>query len=73
MAEGCTHMDDVVVECSNINFDTPQEPEKGTIRLIDENGSPSMQNIGRVELYQGQWMSLCNTKFNPKGAEVICK
>ncbi len=32
-----------------------------------------MQNIGRVELYLGQWMSLCNTKFNPKGAEVICK
>lgn len=41
--------------------------------MVDENGSPAMMGAGRVELYSGQWGTLCNTKFNPKGADVICK
>lgn len=69
----CTHDDDAIIECSNLNYEFPQDPLPGTVRLVDETSSPSTDNSGRLEVYMGKWGSVCNSKFTDKAAHVACR
>ena len=73
LAQECTHSQDVIVECSNKNFDKPENPEDGSLRLIGGDNSPSDDGIGRLEFYKGGWGSVCNEKFGDKNAVVACR
>jgi len=74
IADGsCEHEDDVIIECSNIDFDEPIVPEKGTVRLVDSMGTPSGEGKGRLEIYSASWGSICNKDFTSKSAQVACK
>jgi len=58
----------LIIECLNIDFNEAQVPDPGTVRLVDNNGSPSKTKKGRLEIYRGKWGSVCNNKFNEKSA-----
>jgi len=68
LAEGCDHTQDLIIECVNIDFDKPQVPDEGTVRIVDNNGSPSQDGSGRLEVYKNGWGTVCNSKFNAKSA-----
>ena len=70
---GCKHKDDVIIECSNVNYDLPQVPDTGTVRLVDDQGSPAAKGSGRLEFYKGGWGTICNDKFDDKSAHVACR
>lgn len=71
----CTHDDDVIIECSNIDIDNPQTFEMGAVRIVDYNGIPPVNNpSGRLEIYKGgKWGSICNERFSDKAAHVACR
>jgi len=58
----------LIIECVNIDFDKPQVPDEGTVRIVDNNGSPSQDGSGRLEVYKNGWGTVCNSKFNAKSA-----
>ena len=69
----CTHDDDAIIECTNINYEYPVDPLPGTVRLVNELGSPASDGSGRLEFYMGSWGSICNSKFSDKAANVACR
>lgn len=70
--DGCTHDNDVIVECSPINFDNDLPPVDKTIRLVDESGGASSTGSGRLEIYMGKWGTICNFEFDDNAAKVAC-
>ena len=70
--QGCAHKDDVIVECSQINFDFEQPPIDKTIRLVDDKAAASSTGQGRLEIYMGKWGSICNYDFDNQAAKVAC-
>lgn len=73
IAQKCTHDEDAIIECTNTNYETSQDPHPGTVRLVDYVGSPAAESNGRLEVYMGQWGSVCNSKFTDKAAHVACR
>ena len=73
MASGVSHAEDMIIECTNVNFNVAQLPDVGTIRLSDNDGMPSYTGVGRLEYFKGTWGSVCNIKFNDNAAKVACK
>lgn len=69
----CNHDDDAIIECTNVDYENPQDPVAGTVRLVDEGGSPALDNSGRLEVYMGEWGSICHSKFSDKAAHVACR
>lgn len=70
----CSHDDDVIIECGNTNYDLPQEPLPGTVRVVDDSNAPSSEGSGRLEIYMsGKWGSICDHKFDDKAAHVACR
>ena len=69
----CTHADDLIVECTNVDSNIAQIPDVGTIRLLDPTGMPAFQGIGRLEYFKGTWGTVCNSKFTNQAAIVACK
>ena len=69
----CGHSDDAIIECLNVDFNQPQNPELGTVRLVDANGAPAYTGLGRLEFYKAEWMSICNPQFNDVAAYVACQ
>jgi len=51
-----------------IDFDKPVTPDDGTVRIVDEFGSPSSDGSGRLEYYKNGWGTICNSNFNAKSA-----
>lgn len=70
--EKCTHADDVIVECSMINFDVEQPPVDKTIRIQDDKGSAASTGSGRLEVYMGKWGTICSYDFDDNAAKVAC-
>lgn len=52
LADGCEHIKDFIVECVNVDYDKPVEPDKGTIRLLDDKGAPAKKGKGRLEMFR---------------------
>ena len=72
--DDCSHQDDVIVECTNMDPDVSETFEMGAVRLVDNNGLPPSKPSGRLEIYKGGvWGSICNEKFSDKGAHVACR
>ena len=47
---------------------------EGDVRLIDAAGAPTLDGIGRLEIYhQGTWGLVCGSGFTIGGASVACK
>jgi len=68
LAEGCNHDQDYIIECVNINYDVPQNPDEGTVRVTDASGGPSPTGAGRLEYFKNTWGTVCNSKFTAKSA-----
>ena len=70
--DGClAHTSDVVVYCTR--SEKAGAPE-GAVRLIAEDGSPSIDGKGRPEIYhEGSWSPICNNGLSPGATTVICK
>ena len=53
--ECASHLSDALIYCSN------QGPAdftaSGALRLLDKWGAPSLDGIGRLEIYTGEWAS----------------
>lgn len=66
-----THASDVIVYCSKSEDAGVSE---GAVRLIAEDGSPSIDGSGRPEIYhEGAWKPICSSGLSPGAATVICK
>ena len=69
----CSHDYDTLIECSNENNLDFVDFNNDALRLIDAEGNPSSNGIGRLEIYRGTWGTICNNKFSEKSAKIACK
>mmetsp|Transcript_56149 Transcript_56149/g.89063 ORF Transcript_56149/g.89063 Transcript_56149/m.89063 type:complete len:280 (-) Transcript_56149:27-866(-) len=66
------HAQDTIVYCSKTA--ESGSISKGAIRLISEDGSPSIDGKGRPEVHvDGAWSPICNSGITPGAQTVICK
>ncbi|KAL8438670.1 hypothetical protein ACSSS7_000012 [Eimeria intestinalis] len=63
------HSFDVAVKCSN---NPPAEPVFGTLRIVDEEGSPVMDGTGRLQVYKTGWGSICDDGWTKESERVSC-
>ena len=69
---GMGHAQDTIIYCakSDISGSTP----KDSVRLIAEDGLPSIDGKGRPEIHlDGAWTPICNSGITPGAQTVICK
>jgi len=69
----CTHEFDTIIECNNINASDDSHFTAGTLRLMDNTGSPSKTGMGRLEILKGTFGTICNNKFTDISARIACK
>ena len=66
------HTQDSIVYCSQ--SEVSGSVAKGAVRLISEDGSPSIDGKGRPEIHaDGLWAPICNDGITPGAQTVICK
>ena len=66
------HTQDSIVYCSQ--SEVSGSVAKGAVRLISEDGSPSIDGKGRPEIHaDGLWAPICNDGVTPGAQTVICK
>jgi hypothetical protein len=66
------HGQDTIVYCSK--NEVSGSIAKGAVRLISEDGSPSIDGKGRPEVHlDGAWSPICNSGTTPGAQTVICK
>jgi len=70
-AECASHLSDSVIFCS-AKASRDYTPE-GTLRLLDAVGAPSLTGVGRLEVYQDGWASVCSEGFTEGSEQVACK
>jgi len=64
------HELDTIVYCGNEG----QSLQDGTLRLIDADGSPSIDGRGRLEMFKaGVWAPVCNNGFASGSVAVACR
>ena len=65
------HAFDTVVYCTALD---EAGASQGAVRLISDDGSPSIDGQGRPEINMGGiWLAICNSGLSPGTAAVICK
>lgn len=65
------HELDAIVFCG---FNSHSGADEGEMRLIDADGAPSLDGIGRLEIFhQGAWGPVCRSGFTIGAASVACK
>ena len=69
------HQYDTLIECDNIEEEINFSFKTNTIRLIDKDGNPSQNGIGRLEILRSSWGTVCDNHnvFNSKAASIACK
>lgn len=66
------HAQDTIIYCSKSEISG--STAKGSVRLISEDGSPSIDGKGRPEIHlDGAWSPICNSGITPGTQAVICK
>ncbi|MCQ2815708.1 MAG: hypothetical protein MJ252_00430 [archaeon] len=75
LCQGNNHQYDTLIECENIKQDDYTSFKPNTIRLIDVNGNPTQNGVGRLEILRETWGTVCDNHntFNDKAAEISCK
>jgi len=69
LANECTHEQDLIMECANVDYSQKQVPPKGTLRLMNSLNTPTTINVGRLEMFrEGRWGSVCNLGFSERSA-----
>lgn len=69
----CNHKYDTIIECMNTDIEVENRMSPGTIRLIDYTGNPTQTGIGRLEILNSTWGTICNRGFDDNAATVACK
>jgi hypothetical protein len=71
--EACkTHDQDAVVYCGSVPASSLLAD--GALRLIGPDGAPSLDGVGRLEVFRsGVWVSVCAAGFAHGGAQVACR
>ena len=71
--EACkTHDQDAVVYCGSVP--AASLLADGALRLIGPDGAPSLDGVGRLEVFRsGVWVSVCAAGFAHGGAQVACR
>lgn len=65
------HGSDVVVYCGST---AKAGAAQGAVRLIAEDGAPSLDGKGRPEIHmESHWVPICSSDASPGAAAVICK
>ena len=68
-AECASHLSDSVVFCTNHKPD--EAVSEGTLRLLGATGAPSLDGVGRLEIYQGsEWGPVCSDGW-ATGSEAV--
>ena len=67
-----SHLSDSIVFCTNRG---PNEAvAEGTLRLLGATGAPSLDGVGRVEIYQdGSWGPVCADGWSAGSEAVACR
>ena len=64
------HSQDSIVYCGG----TDDAAADGALRLLDADGAPSMDGVGRLEiLRKGVWSPVCHSGFTTGAASVACQ
>ena len=66
----------MVVRCGNVDMSQLKEvqPSDGTVRLIGSDHQPSLDDIGRVQIFKdNRWGSVCNLGWTDKSSNLVCK
>ncbi|PFH37729.1 scavenger receptor cysteine-rich domain-containing protein [Besnoitia besnoiti] len=63
------HSMDVAIKCTN---NPPAEPPLGTLRIVDENGTPATNGVGRLQFYNNGWGSVCSDGWTRESERVAC-
>ena len=65
------HASDVVVYCTKSER---ADMKEGAVRQIGEDGSPSIDGVGRPEIFhESSWMPICSSGLSTGASTVICK
>ncbi|CDI80404.1 scavenger receptor protein SR2, putative [Eimeria acervulina] len=68
-AQCADHRFDVAVRCSN---NPPAEPIFGSLRIVNEMGTPALDGIGRLQVYRDGWGSICDDGWTKESERVAC-
>ena len=67
-----SHLSDSIVYCTNRKPD--EAVAEGTLRLLGATGAPSLDGVGRVEIYQdGEWGPVCSDSWATGSEAVACR
>ena len=67
-----SHLSDSIVYCTNRKPD--EAVAEGTLRLLGATGAPSLDGVGRVEIYQdGDWGPVCSDSWATGSEAVACR
>jgi len=70
--ECASHLSDSVVFCTN--HESADIITKGTLRSIGSSGAPSLNGVGRIEIFQdGQWGPVCSDGWTSGSETVACR
>ena len=71
-AECLGHELDSVVFCAASA--SPMMPKEGALRLISTDGAPSVESVGRLEVFlKGSWGGVCFEGFSAGSAATACR
>ena len=69
----CPHLNDAIISCSNVSFESANTTSNGTLRLENvkiKNGN----TIGRLEYYNfSKYLPVCSNGFTLESANVACR
>lgn len=65
------HHDDVIIQC--LHYSSNELINDGAIRLVDINGAPSNNGIGRLQIYyHGVFGSVCSEGWVKEAENIVC-
>ncbi|CRG95592.1 LCCL domain-containing protein, putative [Plasmodium gallinaceum] len=66
------HHDDVIIQC--LHYSSNELVSDGTIRIVDVNGSPSNNGVGRLQIYyNGTFGSVCSEGWAKESEKIVCQ
>lgn len=67
-----THREDTIIYCAK--SEAMASAPQGAVRLISQDGAPSIDGKGRPEILMGEaWVPICSSGLSSGSTSVICK